>query len=436
MVSNVASWLLPILGAKMILQPCGAAAVGRRDSANASAIQSLLSILPTATPTSPEQAQSALESIFTSPTPASLLTALGDVVEAGLTPNNVESAISYLEGPLTGEDSTFNINLRSPYPAAYPKAESNDAPYDLSEATLRAAIYIPSTFQYGASGAPQPIILVPGTGNTGFDSFSGNYIQLLQDSKIADPVWLNIPGQLLNDIQTNAEYVAYAINYIYGISNRRSVSVLSWSQGGVDAQWAYKYWPSTRSKVTDQISFSPDYKGTTLASFAATPHEPLPPSVLQQQYNSQFITTLRSNEGDSAYVPTTTIYSGFYDEVVEPQQGTGASAYLLDARNVGVTNNEVQTICPGQPAGGFFGHEGVLYNNLGYALAVDALQHDGPGQVARLDLPSVCSYPITEGLNLADVLETENTLLIAGLSILLYPSPSSTEPAIKSYARS
>ncbi|TKA74703.1 hypothetical protein B0A55_05096 [Friedmanniomyces simplex] len=252
---------------------------------------------------------------------------------------------------------------------------------------------------------------------------------------IGDPVWLNIPGYLLNDAQTNAEYVAYAINYIYGISNKRQVAVFGWSQGNIDTQWAFKYWPSTRSKVTDHVAFSPDYHGTILADFVAL-GEPLPPSLLQQEYNSNFITTLRNNGGDSAYVPTTTVYSGFFDEVVEPQQGTGASAFLNDARNIGVSNNEVQTVCAGQPAGSFYTHEGTLYNALGYALAVDALSHSGPGQASRLNLATVCANYLTPGLDLADFLLTENSIAIAGLAILVYPNKVVAEPAIKSYAAS
>ncbi|KAK1808204.1 hypothetical protein LTR12_017435, partial [Friedmanniomyces endolithicus] len=232
---------------------------------------------------------------------------------------------------------------------------------------------------------------------------------------------------------TNAEYVAYAINYISAISAHRQIAVLGWSQGNIDTQWAFKYWPSTRSKVTDHVAFSPDYHGTVLANFLAL-GEPLPPSVLQQEYTSTFITTLRAEGGDSAYVPTTTVYSGFLDEVVEPQQGVGASAFLKDARGVGVSNNEVQSICAGQPAGGFYTHEGILYNALGFALAVDALSHAGPGKVSRLDLGRVCGDYLTPGLGLDDLLLTEDSIAVAGVAILVYPDKVVAEPAIRSYA--
>jgi hypothetical protein len=83
---------------------------------------------------------------------------------------------------------------------------------------------------------------------------------------------------------------------------------------------------------------------------------------------------LRSDGGDSAYVPTTPVFSST-DEIVQPQSPvTNASAYLLDARSVGVSNSQVQAVCGALgPAGTSYTHEGVLYNPLAYALTVDAL---------------------------------------------------------------
>ncbi|KAF2482284.1 hypothetical protein BDY17DRAFT_324579 [Neohortaea acidophila] len=399
-----------------------------------SVLSSVTSITATATPTSPAEASSIISSIFNAvPTPSSYLQAAEQLVAAGLTTENFVQAIQFLEDPLPAQASDQNVNLRNPTPPAYPQAGPNDAPYDLTEAQLRAAIYIPSTFKYGAKGAPQPAILVPGTGNVGYQTFEGNYIPLLQGSNIADPVWLNIPGFLLNDAQTNSEYVAYAINYIYGISNRRKVAVLAWSQGNINAQWAYKYWPSTRGRVTDHIGFSPDYHGTILTQSPS--RVPEPPSFIQQAYNSQFIATLRANGGDAAYVPTTTIYSGFLDEIVEPQQGTGASGYLLSSSSAAASNNEVQVVCAGKPAGSFYTHEGTLYNPLGFALLKDALTHSGPGQASRLDLNTVCSTYLTPGLDLADFLLTEDVIVDAVVATGLYPHDVTTEPPIKPYAQ-
>jgi hypothetical protein len=244
---------------------------------------------------------------------------------------------------------------------------------------------------------------------------------------------LNIPHYLLDDVQTNAvsllllhklvwqvfllsscidspcqEYVAYAINYISAVSGNRSVSVIAWSQGNIDSQWALKYWPSTRSVTSNLISISADFHGTLAAAFICPGvlSAICNPSVIQQGYTSNLIMKLRSNNGDSAYVPTTSIYS-LTDEIVIPQTGTGASAFMGDARGVGVSNTMVQDACFGQLAGGVYTHEGVLYNPLAFALAVDALTNPGPGQLSRIDLASVCAQISTSGLTVGDLVATE-----------------------------
>jgi hypothetical protein len=227
------------------------------------------------------------------------------------------------------------------------------------------------------------------------------------------------------------------MNYISGVSSNKNVSVISWSQGGLNTQWALKYWPSTRSITSNFIAISPDYRGTVEA-FLACPGGIIDvlvcaPSLFQQRSASNFVNTLRSNGGDSAYVPTTTVFSAT-DEVVQPQSGALASALINDARGVGTSNNQVQTVCAGATAGGFYTHEGVLYNPLAGALAVDALKNGGPGQIARIDKMATCVEATTPGLGVADVLGTESTIVDAVVNILLFPQRSVQEPAIMAYA--
>jgi hypothetical protein len=202
-----------------------------------------------------------------------------------------------------GCNSFININPKTPSRNIYPKKSSSDAPYSLSEAKLREAIQIPPGFTYGDV---RPLIMVPGTGSTGCLTFGANFIKQFTDSKFADPVWLNVPDFLYNDAQQNSEYVAYAINYISAISDNKNVSVIAWSQGNLDTQWALKYWPSTRKIVSDLVSISPDFHGTTVSAsssgLGASTSSGSPPSILQQNYTSQFVAALRANGGDSAYV--------------------------------------------------------------------------------------------------------------------------------------
>jgi hypothetical protein len=159
-----------------------------------------------------------------------------------------------------------------------------------------------------------------------------------------------------------------------------------------------------------------------------------PPAVIQQEATSNYVRSLRQAGGDSAYVPTTSFYSGFFDEVVEPQQGTSASAYMNDARGVGVSNNEVQIVCAGRLGAGFYGHAGVLAHPLTYALIVDALTHTGPGSLSRINVASVCNNIVAPGLDLDDYIATLGLIPIAGVALLAFPDKRLAEPKLMAYA--
>lgn len=398
----------------------------------------LQDIIPSTTPTSiPDVISIASSALPTStasyPSASSFIQDVGELILNSLSPTDLTENVI---GGYFGASSSQSNDNPDPPTAVYPSASPSDAPYSLSESTLRSAIYIPPTFS--ASSSAQPILMVPGTGAYGGSTYASNFAILFSENSTpsVSPVYLNVPGALLNDAQINAEYVAYAINYLSSLTDHANISVIAWSQGNIDTQWALKYWPSTRTVVNDFICISPDFHGTVMAYLLCPgfPDLPCDPSVIQQEYTSNFITTLRSDDGDSAYVPTTTIYS-LFDEIVQPQtSGTSASAYLNDARGVGVSNNMVQQLCPDLPAGGVYTHEGVLYNPLAYALTVDALTHDGPGESSRIDLGSLCSEVATEGLSLEDVVATEGLIPIAAINIVVYEPKTLTEPAIMAYA--
>lgn len=132
--------------------------LGRRaagDDAYASALNSLLSATATrSSPTDIAQASSALSAIAQA-SPTNLYDYAGKLAANGLTSDAPGSDLTrFISGVLTGQNSDTNINLRSPAQPVYPKAAAGDAPYDLSEAQLRAAIYIPSTFKYGNGAQP------------------------------------------------------------------------------------------------------------------------------------------------------------------------------------------------------------------------------------------------------------------------------------------
>ena len=268
------------------------------------------------------------------------------------------------------------------------------------------------------------VLLVPGTGGYAGEQFATNcglltfatycrltvfpVAKLFANSPNADPVFLNLPDNALDDIQVYAEYVAYGINYLNSITGKK-VATYGWSQAAVTVRWATKYWPSTRSASSVSIQISPDYHGSIVElALCPVPGGSCAPSVLQQAYNATFIATLRNNGGDSPYIPLTSIYSAF-DDVVQPQvSGPGASGFSNDGHGVGVTNVFLQDVCGFILPGGApqNTHEGVLYNALALALANDTLTTGKNANLAHVNTASLCEKFAPDGLSLADVAVT------------------------------
>ncbi|EDN92679.1 hypothetical protein SS1G_08542 [Sclerotinia sclerotiorum 1980 UF-70] len=344
-------------------------------------------VQPTATPTSISQAQELAAGVWgvtnpsASPTaPANIIANVLELVLDGFTSSDLQALSS---GVNPAANSVNNVNDAVSSNKTFYNTVKGDAPFSVNEETLRAAIYIPPSFTWGKK---QPVIMLPGTGGYGYVTYASNIGKLLSATDYADPVYLSIPNAFTSDAQINAEYVAYALQYFYAMTSRKP-AIVTWSQGSLDAHWAFKYWPSVRNIVTDHIAISPDYHGTVLAyilcpGFALGNGIACTPSVLQQTYESNFVKRLRSTDGDSAYVSTTSIYS-LTDEIVQPQAGTAASGFIKDVRGVGVSNTFLQGACAGLPAGGLYTHAGVLYNPVAYALLTDALKNDGPGLFER-----------------------------------------------------
>ncbi|KAK5080523.1 hypothetical protein LTR70_008636 [Exophiala xenobiotica] len=338
-----------------------------------------------------------------------------------------------LAGYALSDTNSFNNNNNPPAPDnIYPQKQPGDAPYVVPESQLRAALYIPPEFTFGQK---RPILFVPGTGAFGGVNFISNLGKFFGNDDRFDPVYFNIPGAQYNDTQISSETTLPSSHGHKATSTPNGRS----SSGH-----------RTRPVVTDFISASADFHGSTLAYFLdpALVDPPLPPSVIQRAYDSDFVLAFRAGGGGSPCVKSTSVWS-ITDAIVQPQYSPYASAAYFSQDlpgtpntqspcptnlSVPYTNNQIQTVCQGRPAGGTYTHQGVLYHPLTYALALDALTNDGPGDINRIDLDTVCNQLIAPGLSLEDVLATEGLIPLAVINLLLYRQKVTDEPAVRQYA--
>ena len=234
-----------------------------------------------------------------------------------------------------------------------------------------------------------PVLLIHGTFLDASTNFDWNYEPALADIG-RSYCTVNMPGYALRDIQLNAEYVVYAIRTMHRLAGHR-IDVVGFSQGGMIGRWALKYWPDTRPDVEDYVGIDGSNHGTLDAYPICAAG--CAPAVWQQQTRSRFLTALNDGPETFAGISYTELYT-LTDEVVVPNLPPAASSSLHTGAGR-ISNIAVQSICPAHVADHLT--MGSI-DPVGWAVVVDAIDHDGPARASRIDR-SVCGQALMPGVN-------------------------------------
>ena len=224
----------------------------------------------------------------------------------------------------------------------------------------------------GVDGAPRtPVLLVHGTGGTREENWSASYQPALSSFGIP---WcaVQLPERATGDIQTSAEYVVHAIRDMRRRAGRR-ISIIGASQGGALPRWALRFWPDTRPMVDDLVALAPTNHGTRQARLVC--RRACQPAQWQQMDGSRYIGALNSVQETFRGISYTNAYTA-YDEIVRPPESA-----VLTTGDGRITNVRIQDVCPLNTS------THLLLSTadpVGFALAIDALAHDGPADFARV----------------------------------------------------
>ena len=262
-----------------------------------------------------------------------------------------------------------------------------------------------------------PVLLVHGTFTSGTEQFTLFYTPQLVALGY-DVCIVTYPDRGLGDLQISAEYIVNALRSIHAQTGRK-VAMIGHSQGATMPRWALKFWPSAREAVSDFVLLAGPNHGTTMAlpfdttaalfetlGLGALPVGLFPEALYQFALDANFITALNTGDETPGDIDYTSIYTQF-DELVEPSAPVPTAALDFGQNNAHVTNILLQDICPAYVS------THVLIGTtdpIAFALALDAISHSGPADVARaggaselcrllpVDVAALLQAPVVSGL--------------------------------------
>jgi triacylglycerol esterase/lipase EstA (alpha/beta hydrolase family) len=261
------------------------------------------------------------------------------------------------------------------------------------------------------------IVLVPGTTVDPRTNFGMAWIPAFE--ALGYPYcYVVTPRRGMDDIQVSSEHVVYAIREVHRRSGRK-VDIIGHSQGGTNPRWALRWWPDTRAMVDDYIGISPSAHGGKSVNRMCS--SGCAPAIWQQTYQSNFVRAMNSGGETFPGIDYTVAWTA-YDEFLTPPEVTTIA---------GATNIKLQDICPGDPSE----HVSIgTHDPVTYAIAMDALNHDGPANPDRIDR-AVCSQAFAPFVNPAtfpaDYAKAWGEIWT---QLATYPHVKA-EPPLKPYAR-
>jgi hypothetical protein len=142
--------------------------------------------------------------------------------------------------------------------------------------------------------------------------------------------------------------------------------------------------------VSDVIMLGTPNHGAAFPDAICTGPDVCAASLYQMESDSVFLAALNAGHETVGAVPFTAIVTTDDHVFVLPEQG------VVDGNQTHVTNVVVQDVCPGHVVD----HLGLAFDGPTYALAVDALDHEGPAEASRID-PAVCETDTMPGVDRA-----------------------------------
>ena len=166
---------------------------------------------------------------------------------------------------------------------------------------------------------------------------------------------------------------AAAIREVSRRAGGRRIATIGHSQGAAQAVLALRFWPKLAGRLDDVIGLSGAYDRGSAAIADSCAQRCIPP-FWQFVPSSRMLRSLATRP--LAPGPSLTAIGTLYDSVVTPQP---AANFVPGGRSI-----EIQDICPGRRFANGLDHIHMAADAVAYATALDALDHPGPADPARI----------------------------------------------------